>query len=78
MYFDVEWEHAFTEMRFGDEYPRIGIDGLDERRMAFYRLAQPLSLIEGPLRLADTDFPDREFMLGIADWHTHLVLAAVG
>jgi hypothetical protein len=30
--------------------------------------AQALSLIEGPLRTANTDFPDRQWMLGLAEW----------
>jgi hypothetical protein len=34
-------------------------------------------LIEGPLRIADGDFPDRDFMVGIAEWHINAVLAAV-
>jgi hypothetical protein len=45
--------------------------------MDLYRLAQSLSLIEGPLRIADGDFPDRDVMVSIAEWHTKEVLAAV-
>ena len=74
MYFDVEWEHAFTRMRFGRAYEPLHAPGLDPARLRFYEFAQSLSLIEGPLRIADGDFPDRDFMRGIANWHTDKVL----
>ncbi|MEV5887798.1 phosphotransferase family protein [Nonomuraea fuscirosea] len=73
-YFDVEWEHVFLKIRFGDHYERLRVDGLDERRLRFYRLAHHLSLVAGPLRLLDGDFPDRDFMTGIATQHTEAAL----
>ncbi|MGW0433699.1 phosphotransferase family protein [Micromonospora sp. NPDC003197] len=66
-YFDVEWEHAWLQMRFGDAYPLLRPVDLDPHRMTLYRYAQVLSLIEGPLRIADTDFPDRQWMLDLAE-----------
>ena len=63
MFFDVEWEHAFLELRFGEHYRWLREDGLDEERLRLYRLALHLSLIAGPLRLLDGDFPDRAPML---------------
>lgn len=78
MFFDVEWEHAFTGMRFGSSYAPLRQPGLDGARLDFYALAHSLSLIEGPLRIADGDFPGRELMLSIADWHIKQVLAAAG
>ncbi|MEV4170092.1 phosphotransferase [Nonomuraea sp. NPDC049709] len=74
MFFDVEWEHVYLRIRFHDHYAALRVDGLDERRLRFYRLAQHLSLVAGPLRLLDGDFPDREFMLGIARQHTEEAL----
>ncbi|WP_328815498.1 phosphotransferase family protein [Nonomuraea cypriaca] len=74
MFFDVEWEHVFLRIRFGDHYERLRVDGLDERRMRFYELAQHLSLVAGPLRLLEGDFPDREFMMGIVRHHTREAL----
>jgi tRNA A-37 threonylcarbamoyl transferase component Bud32 len=65
MFFDTEWEHAFAELRFGEHYRWLRQDGLDDRRLRFYRLALHLSLIAGPLRLLDGDFPDREPMMRI-------------
>jgi Phosphotransferase enzyme family len=69
MFFDVEWEHVFLRLRFGGDYGPLREDGLDERRMRFYGLAMHLSLIAGPLRLLDGDFPDREAMLGIVEYN---------
>jgi hypothetical protein len=74
MYFDVEWEHAFLRLRFGRDYEWLRVSGLDEQRMSLYALALDLSLIEGPLRLLDGDYPDREEMLAIAGWAVDRVL----
>jgi hypothetical protein len=77
MYFDLEWEHVFLRLRFGRHYELLRADGLDEGRMSLYALALDLSLIEGPLRLLDGGFPDREPMLAIAGWAADRVLEAV-
>ncbi|BFU43650.1 phosphotransferase [Krasilnikovia sp. MM14-A1004] len=76
-YFDVEWEHAFLQLRFGDAYPALRPVELDPHRLELYRYAQVLSLIEGPLRIADTDFPDRQWMLDLAEWNITKALAAL-
>jgi hypothetical protein len=78
MFFDPEWEHAFAKLRFGRHFANLEPPDLDDARMDFYRLAQSLSLIEGPLRIADGDFPHRDAMVDIAEWHIDAVLAAVG
>jgi fermentation-respiration switch protein FrsA (DUF1100 family) len=77
MFFDVEWEHVFLELRFGEHYPALRPGGLDEERLAFYRLAMHLSLIAGPLRLLDGDFPDREPMMRIVEYNVGRALAFV-
>jgi hypothetical protein len=74
-YFDVEWEHTFLRIRLGEDYPLLAVDGLDEDRLAFYMLAERLSLTAGPLRLLETDFPDRAFMRGIAEHNLTRALA---
>lgn len=82
MYFDVEWEHAFVRLRFGEHYGRLRRDGpdhdLDMRRLRFYTLAMRLSLVAGPLRLLDGDFPDRAFMLGVVEHNLQESLAFLG
>jgi hypothetical protein len=47
MFFDLEWEHVFLELRFGEHYRALRPGGLDEGRRRFYRLAMHLSLIAG-------------------------------
>lgn len=73
MFFDVEWEHVFLELRFGPHYRPVA--GLDPARLSLYRLAQYLSLVEGPLRLLDGDFPHREAMREIADHNIERALS---
>lgn len=75
MFFDIEWEHAFLRIRFGEHYRWLTSGALDERRLAFYTLAMRLSLVAGPLRLLDGDFPDRDFMLGIVEHNLRQALA---
>jgi hypothetical protein len=76
-YFDIEWEHAWLQMRFGDAYPALRPVDLDPQRLDFYRYAQVLSLIDGPLRIADTDFPNRRWMLDLAEWNIAKALSAL-
>jgi len=76
-YFDVEWEHAFLQLRFGDDYPALRPVEVDAARLELYRYAQVLSLIEGPLRIADTDFPERQWMLDLAEWNIKKALAVL-
>jgi hypothetical protein len=76
-YFDAEWEHAFLRLRFGPDYPRLAPSPVDEDRVAFYDLAQRISLVEGPLRIAATDYPEREWMLSCARRHTDRLRADV-
>lgn len=75
-FFDVEWEHAFLRLRFKPpQYRQLLLPAPDEARVSFYLLAQRISLIEGPLRIADTDYPDRQWMLDLADYQVGRVLA---
>lgn len=75
MYFDAEWEHAFLRLRFGAAYRTLRAAGLDEQRLRLYSLAMYLSLVEGPLRLLDGGYPDRDEMLAIADANVERALA---
>ncbi|MBE8520686.1 phosphotransferase [Amycolatopsis sp. H6(2020)] len=75
MFFDVEWEHTFLELRFGTSYSCFRRDDLDRDRLRFYRLAMCLSLVAGPLRLLDGDFPDRLGMLEIVEHNVGRTLA---
>jgi hypothetical protein len=75
MFFDAEWEHAFLRIRFGEHYQWLDRGNLDEQRLAFYTLAMRLSLVAGPLRLLDGDFPDRDAMMRIAEHNLQQALA---
>ena len=76
MYFDVEWEHAHMQVRLGRDWARtVGVDDLDQDRLALYMLAQRLFLVAGPMRLLDGDFPDRAFMRSIIEHNLNEALA---
>lgn len=75
MHFDAEWEHVFLRLRFHDRYAALSRPGLDPRRLDLYMLAMRLSLVAGPLRLLDGDFPDRDFMRGVAEHNLREALA---
>ncbi|MBP2704271.1 phosphotransferase [Microbispora sp. RL4-1S] len=75
MYFDVEWEHVFLQLRFGERYGALSQPGLDPQRLDLFMLAMRLSLVAGPLRLLDGDFPDRSFMRSIAEHNAVEALA---
>ncbi|BFO18467.1 phosphotransferase [Streptomyces sp. KM77-8] len=75
MFFDIEWEHVFLQLRFGDQYPALSRPGLDPARLDLYALAIRLSLIAGPLRLLDGDFPHHTRMREIAEHNAKEALA---
>jgi hypothetical protein len=78
MYLDVEWEHAHMQVRLGRDWARtVGIDDLDEDRLALCMLAQRLFLVAGPMRLLDGDFPDKAFMRSIIEHNLKEGLALV-
>jgi hypothetical protein len=53
----------------------VGVDDLDQDRLALCMLAQRLFLVAGPMRLLGGDFPDRAFMRGIIEHNLHEALA---
>jgi hypothetical protein len=77
MVFDVEWEHAFLELRYEQWYPRLHTVELDEARMQLCRLVQYLTLVAGPLLLVEGDFPKPDGMRQIASWNVDRVLASL-
>ena len=75
MYCDVEVEHCWTKMRFQQHYSPLRVEGLDPQRLKYYQYTMHLDLVGGPLRIADGDFPQRDWMLGVADFHLTQALA---
>ena len=74
MYFDVETEHVWMRMRFGGHYAKLSQGGLDENRLRFYQLCMHLDLVAGPLRIAGTSHPEREWFLSVAEHHLQRAL----
>ncbi|WP_447008182.1 hypothetical protein ACRAKI_17585 [Saccharothrix isguenensis] len=60
-------DHAFPELRFGAHYRHFANPDLDRARLRLYRLATYLSLVAGPLRLLDDDFPHRAGMPAVVE-----------
>jgi aminoglycoside phosphotransferase (APT) family kinase protein len=81
-YFDVETEHVWMRMRFGAQYAMLSRGGLDEDRLRFYQLCMHVNLVAGPLRIAGTSHPEREWFRDLAERHLqralHLLLSPVG
>jgi aminoglycoside phosphotransferase (APT) family kinase protein len=73
-YFDVEREHVWARMRFGEHYPALRPGGLDEDRLRFYQLCLHVDLVAGPLRIAGTSHPEREWFRSLAEYHLQRVL----
>ncbi|TGN73855.1 aminoglycoside phosphotransferase family protein [Streptomyces bauhiniae] len=73
---DPEQEHAYLRLRFGPHYAPLS-RLLNPTRLALHTLALHLSLIAGPLRLLDGDFPHRDAMRGIAEHNTREALRLV-
>ncbi|MEK4516569.1 phosphotransferase [Paenibacillus sp. FSL H8-0122] len=73
-FYDIEHEHSFLEMRFGEHYRYLNDAPLDENRKRFYKFHHHLSLISGGLKLVHRGFPDQQLARGIADRHTHCAL----
>ena len=44
-------------------------DDLDENRLRLYQLAMHVDLVAGPLRIAESDHPERQWFVDVADYH---------
>jgi len=73
-YFDVETEHVWMRMRFGGHYAKLSTGGLDEARLRFYQLCMHLDLVAGPLRIAGTSHPERDWFRSVAEYHLQRAL----
>jgi hypothetical protein len=74
MYFDVEIEHVWMRMRFGGHYPKLSQDSLDQDRLRFYQLCMHLGLVAGPMRIAGTSHPERDWFRSLAERHLQRAL----
>lgn len=60
-FFDIEYEHSFLRIRFGDHYHFFDNDTLDPYRMLFYQYYHHISLTAGFLKLLHRGFPNQQF-----------------
>jgi hypothetical protein len=74
MYFDIETEHVWMRMRFGEHYAKLSRGGLGEARLWLYQLCLHLSLVPEPLRIAGTSHPEREWFRNVAEHHLQRAL----
>ena len=74
-YFDIEAEHVWVRMRFGRHYAKLSRGSLDEDRLRFYQLCMHLDLVAGPLRIAGTSHPEREWFRSVAEHHLQRALS---
>ena len=74
MYSDAEAEHVWTRMRFGRRYAKLNRGGLDQDRLRLYQLCLHLDLVAGPLAIAGTSHPEREWFLEVAEHHLQRAL----
>jgi hypothetical protein len=75
MYTDIEVEHCWMRMRFGPHYEALRNPDLDPLRVRYYQYVMHLDLVGGPLRIAEGDFPNRQWMLDLANFHLSKALA---
>lgn len=74
MFFDIEHEHSFMKLRFGDFYRYLEDDTLDPDRMLFYRFHHHISLTSGGLKLLHRGFPNQPFAKELAEYHSECAL----
>lgn len=74
MFYDIEHEHSFLEMRFGDFYRYLKNDRLDLDRLLFYQLHHHISLTSAGLKLLHRGFPDQQFAKGLAEYQSERAL----
>jgi tRNA A-37 threonylcarbamoyl transferase component Bud32 len=77
-FYDIEYEHTFLELRFGDYYRYLKNDKLDPNRMLFYRYYHHISLTAGGLKLLHRGFHDQAFAKSLAEHHSKYALRFVG
>ncbi|QGR00111.1 aminoglycoside phosphotransferase family protein [Paenibacillus psychroresistens] len=77
-FYDIEYEHTFLELRFGNYYRYLKNDKLDPNRMLFYRYYHHISLTAGGLKLEHRGFYDQAFAMGLAAQHSKRALQFIG
>lgn len=68
-YFDLEYEHSFLELRFGEYYKYLKREDLDMNRMNFYRFNHYIANITGAHQLLMKNYYDREDVEGMISYN---------
>ncbi|QHT61489.1 phosphotransferase [Paenibacillus lycopersici] len=77
-FYDVEHEHGFLHLRFGEHYEWLRDESIDPARLAFYQLHHYLSLTAGGLKLQQRGFHDQALARGIMESNLRRALQFVG
>mgnify|MGYP001590682092 CR=1 FL=1 len=77
MFFDIEYEHSFLELRFGEYYKYLTADNLDLDRLRFYKLHLYISCFSGALHLKQKGYPDMDDVNGMIEHNTKQALSFI-
>jgi hypothetical protein len=75
---DLEREHAYLRLRFGEHYPALSRPDLEPLRMDFYQLCLHISSAYGHYQLLEQGFPGPESLRSIFERNARLVVESVG
>lgn len=64
-YFDLEYEHSFLELRFGEYYKYLKRNDLDKNRLRFYKFYHHVACIAGAHQLLRKNYYDIEDVKGM-------------
>lgn len=78
MFYDIEYEHSFLELRFGEHYRYLKNENLDRNRMLFYKLYHHISCTAGGLKLLHRGHPNKKLAKEIADYNYRSALKFIG
>jgi len=73
-FFDIEREHSYLKLRFGELYKYLKRDDLDPARMQFYGLCLHISAAHGHHQLLLKGFPDAPILKEIVEWNIQQLL----
>jgi len=77
MFFDIEYEHSFLELRFGEFYKYLTVNNLDLDRLRFYKLHLHFSCLSGALQLKQKGYQDMEDVNGMIEHNSKKVLSFI-
>ena len=64
-FFDLEYEHSFLKLRFGENYQYLTNRALSHDKMEFYSFCHFLGILSGAHELSTKDYPDMDDVNGM-------------